>query len=36
MKGAKDEGGGRYQLQTLIHRHYDNQEWSRYCARQES
>jgi hypothetical protein len=36
MEGAKGEGAGRYRLQTLIHMHYDKQEWSRHCARQES
>jgi hypothetical protein len=35
MEGAKDEGGERYQLQTLVHRYYDNQEWSRHCARND-
>jgi hypothetical protein len=35
MEGAKDEGGGRYRLQTLVHRHYGKQEWSMYYARQE-
>jgi hypothetical protein len=35
MEGAKGEGGGRYRFQTLVHMHYDKQEWSRYCARQE-
>jgi hypothetical protein len=35
MEEAKVEGGGRYRLQTLVHRHYDKQEWSMHCARQE-
>jgi hypothetical protein len=35
MEGAKGERGGRYRLQTLVHNHYDKQEWSRHCARQE-
>jgi hypothetical protein len=31
-EGAKGEGGGRYRIHTLVHRHYDKQEWSRHCA----
>jgi hypothetical protein len=30
MEETKGEGGGRYRLQTLVHRHYDKQEWSRH------
>jgi hypothetical protein len=35
MKRAKGEGGERYRLQALVHRHYGNQKWSGHRARQE-
>jgi hypothetical protein len=35
MEGVKGKGGGRYRLQTLVHRKYVNQEWCMHCARQE-
>jgi exonuclease III len=32
-KGQKAKEVEKYRFQTLIHRHYDKQEWSRHCAR---
>jgi hypothetical protein len=34
MEETKGEGGERCRLQTLVHRHYDKQEWNRHSARQ--
>jgi hypothetical protein len=30
MEGTKDEGGWRYQLLDMVHKNYDDQEWSRH------
>jgi hypothetical protein len=32
MEGATGKGGGRYRLQTLVHRKYINKEWRRHCV----
>jgi hypothetical protein len=33
MEGTKGEGGLRYPLRATVHKHYDNQEWSRHRDR---